>query len=146
MKKEKENATEDNEAEDTKHDNMSPSPAREGSANAGSVNGNLEEKPRLSEHEKKANHIASGTVHSHPLPPLLPDSYYLWRIVTRAVANRLGLSRAEAPASDSRRLRPADGTGAGAGGAGPEREHRVEEDGRLHARAAGGEEELGGKD
>ena len=39
---------------------MSPSPAREGSANAGSSSGNLEEKPRLSEHEKKANHIASG--------------------------------------------------------------------------------------
>jgi hypothetical protein len=38
---------------------MSTSPAREGSANAGSSNG-LEEKPRLSEHEKKANHIASG--------------------------------------------------------------------------------------
>jgi len=37
---------------------MSTSPAREGSANAGSSNG-LEEKPRLSEHEKKANHIAS---------------------------------------------------------------------------------------
>jgi len=36
---------------------MSTSP-REGSANAGSSNG-LEEKPRLSEHEKKANHIAS---------------------------------------------------------------------------------------
>lgn len=41
--------------------NMSTSPAREGSANAGSSNGNLDEKPRLSEHEKKANHIASGT-------------------------------------------------------------------------------------
>lgn len=40
--------------------NMSTSPAREGSANAGSSNGNLDEKPRLSEHEKKANHIASG--------------------------------------------------------------------------------------
>lgn len=39
---------------------MSTSPAREGSANAGSSNGNLDEKPRLSEHEKKANHIASG--------------------------------------------------------------------------------------
>jgi hypothetical protein len=39
---------------------MSTSPTREGSANAGSSNGNLEEKPRLSEHEKKANHIASG--------------------------------------------------------------------------------------
>lgn len=37
----------------------SNSPAREGSANAGSSNG-LDEKPRLSEHEKKANHIASG--------------------------------------------------------------------------------------
>jgi len=37
---------------------MSTSPAREGSANAGSSNG-LEDKPRLSEHEKKANHIAS---------------------------------------------------------------------------------------
>ncbi len=40
---------------------MSTSPAREGSANAGSSNG-LEEKPRLSEHEKKANHIASGKI------------------------------------------------------------------------------------
>ncbi len=39
---------------------MSTSPAREGSANAGSTNGNLEEKPRLSEHEKKANHIDYG--------------------------------------------------------------------------------------
>jgi len=38
---------------------MSTSPTREGSANAGSSNGNPEEKPRLSEHEKKANHIAS---------------------------------------------------------------------------------------
>lgn len=37
---------------------MSSSPTREGSVNAGSANG-LEEKPRLSEHEKKANHIAS---------------------------------------------------------------------------------------
>jgi hypothetical protein len=42
---------------------MSTSPAREGSANAGSSNGNAEEKPRLSEHEKKANHIASGKGH-----------------------------------------------------------------------------------
>lgn len=47
---------------------MSPSPAREGSANAGSSSGNLEEKPRLSEHEKKANHIASGI---YPLLPFL---------------------------------------------------------------------------
>ncbi|PQE28018.1 hypothetical protein CJF32_00005791 [Rutstroemia sp. NJR-2017a WRK4] len=39
---------------------MSDSPARESSANANSSNGNNgEEKPRLSEHEKKANHIAS---------------------------------------------------------------------------------------
>lgn len=36
------------------------SPAREGSANTSSANGNPEDKPRLSEHEKKANHIASG--------------------------------------------------------------------------------------
>jgi len=43
---------------------MSTSPTREGSANAGSANGNLEEKPRLSEHEKKANHIASGIASS----------------------------------------------------------------------------------
>jgi hypothetical protein len=43
---------------------MSTSPTqREGSANAGSSNGNLDEKPRLSEHEKKANHIASGILH-----------------------------------------------------------------------------------
>lgn len=50
---------------------MSTSPAREGSANAGSSNGNLDEKPRLSEHEKKANHIASGTgsKFSDPFPP-----------------------------------------------------------------------------
>ncbi len=27
----------------------------------GSSSGNLDDKPRLSEHEKKANHIASGT-------------------------------------------------------------------------------------
>jgi hypothetical protein len=47
------------EADDVKP-NMPTSPAREGSANAGSSNGNLDEKPRLSEHEKKANHIASG--------------------------------------------------------------------------------------
>lgn len=49
---------------------MSTSPAREGSANAGSSNGNLDEKPRLSEHEKKANHIASGTrsYFSDPVP------------------------------------------------------------------------------
>lgn len=47
--------------------NMSTSPAREGSANAGSSNGNLDEKPRLSEHEKKANHIASGLYPSSSL-------------------------------------------------------------------------------
>jgi len=35
---------------------MSSSPKREDSANPGSAN---DEKPRLSEHEKKANHIAS---------------------------------------------------------------------------------------
>jgi heteromeric Ino2p/Ino4p transcription factor len=46
---------------------MSTSPAREDSANAGSSNGNLEEKPRLSEHEKKANHIASGRALFFPL-------------------------------------------------------------------------------
>jgi len=34
------------------------SPPREPS---GSANGDLEEKPRLSEREKKANHIASGS-------------------------------------------------------------------------------------
>ena len=55
MKKEKPSE----ETEDVKP-NMSTSPAREGSVNAGSSNGNLDEKPRLSEHEKKANHIASG--------------------------------------------------------------------------------------
>jgi hypothetical protein len=37
------------------------SPKGEESENPGSSNGNLDEKPRLSEHEKKANHIASGT-------------------------------------------------------------------------------------
>lgn len=49
---------------------MSTSPAREDSANAGSANGNLEEKPRLSEHEKKANHIASGNIYLPPFPSL----------------------------------------------------------------------------
>lgn len=44
---------------------MSTSPAREGSANAGSNNDAVEEKPRLSEHEKKANHIASGNQFPH---------------------------------------------------------------------------------
>ena len=52
--------------------NMSTSPAREGSANAGSNNG-LEEKPRLSEHEKKANHIASG-LSSPTMSILVTDS------------------------------------------------------------------------
>ena len=43
------------------------SPKREESENPGSSSGNLEEKPRLSEHEKKANHIASGT---NPCPEI----------------------------------------------------------------------------
>lgn len=47
---------------------MSTSPAREGSANAGSSNGNQDEKPRLSEHEKKANHIASGKIYPFCIP------------------------------------------------------------------------------
>jgi hypothetical protein len=51
---------------------MSTSPAREGSANAGSSNG-LEEKPRLSEHEKKANHIASGKKCSASSAPIVLD-------------------------------------------------------------------------
>jgi heteromeric Ino2p/Ino4p transcription factor len=51
---------------------MSTSP-REGSANAGSSNG-LDEKPRLSEHEKKANHIASGELPSASLTPIFFDS------------------------------------------------------------------------
>ena len=54
----------------SKNSKMSTSPKREGSANEGSSNGNLEEKPRLSEHEKKANHIASGTF---PPPLSLPS-------------------------------------------------------------------------
>jgi hypothetical protein len=48
---------------------MSTSP-REGSANAGSSNG-LDEKPRLSEHEKKANHIASGKCPASSTPIVL---------------------------------------------------------------------------
>lgn len=44
----------------------SPGQGREASVN-GSANGNnVDEKPRLSEHEKKANHIASGTSSSSP--------------------------------------------------------------------------------
>lgn len=39
------------------------SPTMSGSSPTGS--GNLEEKPRLSEHEKKANHIASGVLLFH---------------------------------------------------------------------------------
>ncbi len=46
---------------------MSTSSPREGSANPGSANG-LDEKPRLSEHEKKANHIASGKSPLYSLP------------------------------------------------------------------------------
>jgi hypothetical protein len=57
MKKEK--LSEDADEGQEGKGNMSTSPTREDSANAGSSNG-LEEKPRLSEHEKKANHIASG--------------------------------------------------------------------------------------
>jgi hypothetical protein len=42
------------------------SPAMSSSSPNGS--GNMEEKPRLSEHEKKANHIASGMYSSNCLP------------------------------------------------------------------------------
>ncbi|CCU80012.1 helix-loop-helix DNA-binding domain protein [Blumeria hordei DH14] len=38
---------------------MSASPARESFIPPGSTNGSAEERPRLSENEKKANHIAS---------------------------------------------------------------------------------------
>lgn len=56
---------------------MSTSPAREGSANAGSAN-SLDEKPRLSEHEKKANHIASGMYfHSTFSEHVIPFEYKL---------------------------------------------------------------------
>lgn len=41
---------------------MSTSPMRD--SNEDGSNGNLDEKPRLSEHEKKANHIASGMLSS----------------------------------------------------------------------------------
>lgn len=40
----------------------SPGQGREASVNGSATSNNVEEKPRLSEHEKKANHIASGTV------------------------------------------------------------------------------------
>jgi len=69
---------------------MSTSPAREGSANAGSSNGNLEEKPRLSEHEKKANHIASGNI----------TFCYACCLATKLICT----CRTKAPASDPRRL------------------------------------------
>ncbi|CAD6501529.1 BgTH12-01781 [Blumeria graminis f. sp. triticale] len=39
---------------------MSASPARESFIPPGSTNGSAEERPRLSENEKKANHIASA--------------------------------------------------------------------------------------
>lgn len=38
----------------------SPGQGREASVNGSATSNNVEEKPRLSEHEKKANHIASG--------------------------------------------------------------------------------------
>lgn len=39
----------------------SPGQGREASVNGSATSNNVDEKPRLSEHEKKANHIASGT-------------------------------------------------------------------------------------
>jgi heteromeric Ino2p/Ino4p transcription factor len=47
----------------------SPNGAREASANPSS-SGNMDDKPRLSEHEKKANHIASGLYSSFPCPSI----------------------------------------------------------------------------
>lgn len=46
----------------------SPGQGREVSVNGSATSNNVEEKPRLSEHEKKANHIASGMVTSHFTP------------------------------------------------------------------------------
>jgi hypothetical protein len=74
---------------------MSPSPAREGSANAGSSSGNLEEKPRLSEHEKKANHIASG---SYSFPS---DSYLIIRFHALVAPAMLTVNRQNISAAKS---------------------------------------------
>jgi len=92
---------------------MSTSPTREGSANAGgggSSNGGngADEKPRLSEHEKKANHIASGVC--FPLPPL-PVLSMLFRSYQQRYGYMLrqaDLNRAKAPTSNPRRVRSPD--------------------------------------
>lgn len=70
---------------------MSTSPAREGSANANSSsNGNLDEKPRLSEHEKKANHIASGMyIFIRSLISSLSLSLFMFPCDVRLVTNTL---------------------------------------------------------
>lgn len=46
---------------------------REASAN-GSATSNVDDKPRLSEHEKKANHIASGELCPFLLPGAVADA------------------------------------------------------------------------
>ncbi len=117
---------------------MSSSPAREDSANAGSSSGNLDEKPRLSEHEKKANHIASGwfsAIFYSPLQPLTYDN-----VAVFWVANFL--PRTKTTTSYPRRIRQIDRIGAEIRGAGEERECGAEEDSGLHARPVGREEEI----
>jgi hypothetical protein len=91
---------------------MSASPTREGSANAGSSNGNLDEKPRLSEHEKKANHIASG-IFVFPLLYMSSPSVTSLTNVTKLYP------RTEAPTSNSRRLRSSNRASSWLRGAGP---------------------------
>lgn len=119
---------------------MSTSPAREGSANAGSANG-LDEKPRLSEHEKKANHIASGVFISYPIS----ETAFLWR---QEVAMHAGMStdkicRTKAQTGHPRRLRSSYRISPRAGGARTKRKCSLEEDSGLYASATGGEKEAG---
>lgn len=72
--------------------NTSPT-GRETSVN-GSTASNVDDKPRLSEHEKKANHIASGKCYGFPLG--LAES----RLHPRPLAVSSGGSASEAQQTD----------------------------------------------
>jgi hypothetical protein len=140
---------------------LSTSPgAREVSANPSSA-GKDDEKPRLSEHEKKANHIASGksspqflppfphlflSFHSHSsfsphlsailyLPsPLLTSESLSPPIFPQPITNTLSPShRAKTPPRNPRRFRPPNRARPRSRRPRPLREYRTQEDSRLHA-------------
>jgi len=104
------------------------SPKREGSENAGSNKGDAEDKPRLSEVEKKANHIASGTPRRLILVCILEQQ-----------ADKILWIRTETKTSNTRRVRSSYGTCTWSGRTRTQREYSAEEDGRFHACADRGE-------